>query len=111
MQGNGDLGSSAAVWNWQATGVSRSLWNMVRGCLRSGMPRDSTLAIIRAIQNGLPDEQTEEEDEVEEEDELEQEQVVPQNSTPAVAQPSAPVTDNNAKRTVCYHLYIFCDGF
>jgi hypothetical protein len=106
MQGNGGLGSGPQVWNWQATGVSRSLWNMVKGCLKTGMSRDAILIIFRSIQNGAPNEQVqvEEEEEAEEEDELEQEQPAPQTSTPAVAQPAAPAPTNDAKENVCFSL-------
>jgi hypothetical protein len=112
MQGNGDLGSGPNVWNWQATGVSRSLWNMVRGCLKCGMSRDSILTIVRAIQDGVSDEQSrmEEEEDAEEEDELEQEQSVSLNSISAGPQPAAPGPDNNAKKIVRYlHFGVYDD--
>lgn len=111
MQGDGDLGSGANVWNWQATGVSRSLWNMVRGCLRSGLSRDAIMTIVRAIQNGVPDEQSqmEEEEEADEQDELDQEQPVPNNSTAVVAQPAAPpaVNEAAAENNVCCAFILF----
>jgi hypothetical protein len=112
MQGDGDLGSGANVWNWEATGVSRSLWNMVRGCLRSGLSRDSIMTIVRAIQNGVPDEQSqmEEEEEADEQDELDQEQPAPNNSTAVMAQPVAPPAVNDTQTNVCYALYSFRDS-
>lgn len=102
IQGDGGLGSSPNVWNWQATGVSLSLWNMVRGCLRHGMSRDSILAIVRFIQNGVLDEQSKlEDEEEEEEDELEEERPVPEKDPSAEAQPAA---SDNAKNVVrCLH--------
>lgn len=107
VPGNGDLGSSPSIWNWQATGVSRSLWDMVRGCLRAGIPRDSILTIIKAIQDGFSDEnaQMEEEEECEEEDQLEHEQSVPQSSTPVEAQPAASVSANNTKKNGASEAY------
>jgi len=104
MQGDGDLGSGANVWNWQATGVSWSLWNMVRGCLKSGLSRDSIMTIVRAIQNGVSDEeaQMEEEEEAEEEDELDQDQPM------SVAKPATPALVNDAQNQVCSLCSIVC---
>lgn len=101
MQGSGDLGSSANFWNWQATGVSGSLWNMVKGCLKCGMPRDAILTLINAIQHGTPDEQgageeEEEGEEGEEEDQLDQDQSMPQ----AAAQSAASALTTDGKKDV-----------
>lgn len=57
MQGEGDLGSAPVMWNWQATGVSRSLWNMVRGCLKSGMTKEAIITVIQSIQVGMSDDE------------------------------------------------------
>lgn len=59
MQGEGDMGSSPSIWNWQATGVSRLLWNMVRGCLKSGMTKDAIVVVVRSIQIGVEDDEDE----------------------------------------------------
>lgn len=53
LQSDADLGGGANVWNWHAMGVSKSLWNMVKGCLRVGMSKDATIHVICAIQNPL----------------------------------------------------------
>ncbi|TFK50211.1 hypothetical protein OE88DRAFT_1661841 [Heliocybe sulcata] len=50
-----DLGSGASIWNWQALGVSKALWNMARGCLIVGMQKDEILSVIRGILTGVPD--------------------------------------------------------
>jgi hypothetical protein len=98
MQGETDLGSGPNVWNWQAIGVSRSLYNMVRGCLNRGVSKDSILAIIKTIQIGFPDERKgEEEEDAEEEDELDQEQPSPQK----VGQSAAASSENGTKDVSC----------
>ncbi|KAJ7650853.1 hypothetical protein FB45DRAFT_820257 [Roridomyces roridus] len=51
----GDAGASAEVWNWQARGVSRSLWNLVLGALRAGCTQEVILQLVRDVQNGVPD--------------------------------------------------------
>jgi hypothetical protein len=61
-------GSGPNVWNWQAMGVSRSLWNMVRGCLKAGLGKNSILHVIRAIEGGVSDEHQRREEEEDEED-------------------------------------------
>jgi hypothetical protein len=67
LQGDSDMGSGPNVWNWHAMGVSKSLWNMVKGCLKSGMSKDAILHIINAIQNPLKDDREKQEEEEEEE--------------------------------------------
>lgn len=66
LQGDSDMGSGTNVWNWHAMGVSKSLWNMVKGCLKSGMSKVAILHVISAIQNPLKDEREEQEEEEEE---------------------------------------------
>lgn len=68
-QGDTDLGSGSNVWNWQATGVSEALWNMVKGCLKAGLRKDGILNIISGIQAGVPDDTPMEKDEEDKEDE------------------------------------------
>ncbi|KAJ7116608.1 hypothetical protein C8R44DRAFT_879967 [Mycena epipterygia] len=51
----GDAGVEADVWNWQARGVSRALWNLVLGALRAGLARDVILQLVRDVQHGVPE--------------------------------------------------------
>lgn len=60
MYGDADAGSGPNIWNWKALGVSLSLWNMVRGCLRAGMGKDAILHLVHAVQHGVPEEEVEE---------------------------------------------------
>lgn len=66
LQGDSDLGSGTNVWNWRTMGVSKSLWNMVKGCLKCGMSKDSILHVIGAIQNPLKDDREKQEEEEDE---------------------------------------------
>jgi hypothetical protein len=59
MQGDSDAGSGVNVWNWKAMGVSRSLWNMVRGCLKAGLGRVAILQVVQSIQYGVPEDASE----------------------------------------------------
>ncbi|KAL0945423.1 hypothetical protein HGRIS_000915 [Hohenbuehelia grisea] len=56
LQGESDSGSGANIWNWKAMGVSRALWNMVKGGLRAGLSKEVIVQLIRSIQLGVPDE-------------------------------------------------------
>ncbi|KAJ6553543.1 hypothetical protein DFH09DRAFT_1366164 [Mycena vulgaris] len=51
----GDAGIGPDVWNWQARGVSRALWNLVLGSLRAGLTRDLILQLVRDVQHGVPE--------------------------------------------------------
>jgi len=93
MQGDSDLGSGTNVWNWQATGVSRSLWNMVRGCLKSGMSRNSILGIVKAIQDGVQEDDARMEEEEGEDDSGEEDG----EGTPEVTQGSASTAQDATK--------------
>lgn len=55
MYGDTDAGSGPNIWNWKALGVSRSLWNMVRACLKTGMKKEVILHLIYSIQHGVPE--------------------------------------------------------
>lgn len=55
MYGDTDAGSGPNIWNWKALGVSRSLWNMVRACLKSGLRKEVILHLIYSIQHGVPE--------------------------------------------------------
>lgn len=72
-----DGGNGFGIWDWRAFGVSKALWNMVRGALNAGLHKDTILRLIHDIQYGVPDDNSrvgegaEEEEEEEEEDEEE----------------------------------------
>jgi hypothetical protein len=51
----GDNGVGPDVWNWQARGVSRALWNLVLGALHAGLARDMILQLVRGVQHGVPE--------------------------------------------------------
>ncbi|KAG6888793.1 hypothetical protein C0995_005978 [Termitomyces sp. Mi166 len=55
LYADADAGSGAAIWNWGALGVSLSLWNLVRGCLRAGMRKEGILQLVEAVQRGVPE--------------------------------------------------------
>ncbi|KAG6844688.1 hypothetical protein H0H87_004663 [Tephrocybe sp. NHM501043] len=57
LYADADAGSGANIWNWGALGVSLSLWNMVRGCLRAGMRKDIILQLVDAVQKGVPEDE------------------------------------------------------
>jgi hypothetical protein len=63
LQGDADLGPGTNVWNWHAVGVSKTLWNMVKACLKVGIPKDNILNIINAIQNPPADEKRDQDQE------------------------------------------------
>ncbi|KAL4074853.1 hypothetical protein V8B97DRAFT_1868193 [Scleroderma yunnanense] len=67
LQGDSDLGSGPNVWNWHALGVSKSLWNMVKGALRVGVSKDAILQVISTIQNPMREDKEKHEEEEEEE--------------------------------------------
>lgn len=52
---NADAGSGPAIWNWNALGVSWSLWNMVHGALRAGLKKETITFLIQSTQRGAPD--------------------------------------------------------
>jgi hypothetical protein len=56
MYGDADAGSGPNIWNWKALGVSLSLWNLVKACLRAGLMKEAILQIVGAVQHGLPEE-------------------------------------------------------
>lgn len=66
LQGGTDLGSGPHVWNWHAMGVSKSLWNMVKGSLKVGMSKDAIIQVIDAIQNPLKEDREKHEEEEDE---------------------------------------------
>ena len=95
LQGDSDMGSGTNVWNWHAMGVSKSLWNMVKGCLKSGMSKDAILHVIGAIQNPLKDDREKQEEEEEDEDgpseDVQGIPAVPQPDTTTLATPQVRV--------------------
>lgn len=56
MYGDADAGSGPNIWNWKALGVSLSLWNLVRACLRAGLRKEAILQLVGAVQHGVLDE-------------------------------------------------------
>jgi hypothetical protein len=68
LQDDADLGPGANVWNWHAVGVSKTLWNMVKACLKVGIPKDNILNIINAIQNLPADEKRDQDQELDVDD-------------------------------------------
>lgn len=54
-QHTSDMGSGPDVWNWQAVGVSKALWNLVQGSLRSGVRKEVIRQIVLSVQHGLPE--------------------------------------------------------
>jgi hypothetical protein len=63
MQGETDAGSGSDVWCWKAMGVSRGLWDMVRGCLKVGLRKEAILYLVRSIQFGINEHGKKEEEE------------------------------------------------
>jgi hypothetical protein len=47
-----DVGPGANIWNWSAMGVSRPLWNLVKGAVRMGMRKEIVAGLVEAIQTG-----------------------------------------------------------
>ncbi|KAG2135620.1 hypothetical protein BD769DRAFT_1711225 [Suillus cothurnatus] len=64
LQDDADLGPGANIWNWHAVGVSKTLWNMVKACLKVGIPKDNILNIINAVQNPPADEKRDQDQEL-----------------------------------------------
>ncbi|KAF7332125.1 DALR-2 domain-containing protein [Mycena kentingensis (nom. inval.)] len=50
----GDVGINPDVWNWQARGVSRALWNLVLGGLQANLSKEVIIRLIRAVEHGVP---------------------------------------------------------
>ena len=108
MQGEGDLGSAPAVWSWQATGVSRSLWNMVRGCLKSGMTKDAIIAVVRSIQVGVSDDENQMfEDGGNEEDAPHEPEVASPTSTTPATQSATPTKALEVSKNTVGFLFCF----
>jgi hypothetical protein len=97
MQGDSDAGSGANVWNWQAMGVSRSLWNMVRGCLRAGLGRVAILQVIRSIQHGVPEDSGSKSEDNADNKSLEDENVQQAQQDEVIQNTSATVLDDGHK--------------
>ncbi|KAJ8084555.1 hypothetical protein PM082_003328 [Marasmius tenuissimus] len=51
-----DSGTNPEVWNWQALGVSKLLWNLVRGALKAGLQKEGIIDLLYNVQRGLPGE-------------------------------------------------------
>jgi hypothetical protein len=50
------------VWDWRAMGVSLSLWKLVKGALKAQVNRHSLVQAIRAVQDGVYEQTSDEED-------------------------------------------------
>ncbi|KAJ7582708.1 hypothetical protein C8J56DRAFT_227394 [Mycena floridula] len=48
-------GISPDVWNWHARGISKGLWNMIRGCIKTGMRKEAIIEVLNTIENGVHD--------------------------------------------------------
>jgi len=59
LQADSDLGPGTNVWNWHAVGVSKTLWNLVKACLKVGMTKENIIHIINSMQNPTADEKRE----------------------------------------------------
>ncbi|KAG6809202.1 hypothetical protein H0H92_001173 [Tricholoma furcatifolium] len=57
LYADADAGCGPDIWNWAALGVSQSLWNLVRGCLRMGMGKAAILGLVDAVQRGVPEDE------------------------------------------------------
>jgi len=53
MYSDTDAGSDPNIWNWKALGVSSSLWNLVRACLKAGLQKEAILQLVDAVQHGF----------------------------------------------------------
>lgn len=51
---DGELGPDANTWSFKALGVSRALWNMVRGCVGAGAGMAAILSVLDGIRGGRP---------------------------------------------------------
>ncbi|KAI3622341.1 hypothetical protein WG66_015875 [Moniliophthora roreri] len=49
-----DSGSGPDVWNWNARGVSKLLWNLVRNSLKAGLQKDGIMELLWNVQRGYP---------------------------------------------------------
>lgn len=83
-------------------GVSTALWNMVKGAMKLGLPKDTIIRLIRSIQAGIADEtpQREEEEEDAEAEHVEEEVV---NSTDIMMVEQPPEVDKSAVCSPFYH--------
>ncbi|KAK7058522.1 hypothetical protein VNI00_002158 [Paramarasmius palmivorus] len=52
-----DSGSGPDVWNWTAAGVSKLLWNLVRGALKAGLKKEGIIDLLWNVQRGHPGEE------------------------------------------------------
>ncbi|KAJ3846247.1 hypothetical protein EV368DRAFT_53055 [Lentinula lateritia] len=48
-----DVGSDENIWCWKPAGVSKTLWNLVLGCVRGGLKKDMVIKLIRDTQKGI----------------------------------------------------------
>ncbi|TRM65098.1 hypothetical protein BD626DRAFT_240745 [Schizophyllum amplum] len=53
LQDEGLSGTSPKIWNWQALGVSQTVWNMTVGAMRAGLNKDAILQMLNATLHGV----------------------------------------------------------
>ncbi|KAF9500057.1 hypothetical protein BDN71DRAFT_1441127 [Pleurotus eryngii] len=87
LQGENDSGSGPLIWSWKDMGVSTALWNMVKGAMKLGLPKDTIIRLIRSIQAGIADETPQREEEEDAEAEHFEEEVVNSTDIMMVEQP------------------------
>ncbi|KAJ3971538.1 hypothetical protein EV361DRAFT_799865 [Lentinula raphanica] len=52
VQADKDVGTDENIWCWKPAGVSKTLWNLVLGCVRGGLKKDMIVKLIRDTQKG-----------------------------------------------------------
>ncbi|KAL1745575.1 hypothetical protein HDZ31DRAFT_81850 [Schizophyllum fasciatum] len=52
LQDDGLAGPGARIWNWQALGVSHTLWHLALAALRVGLHKDAVLHLVGAAAGG-----------------------------------------------------------
>ncbi|KAJ3982344.1 hypothetical protein F5890DRAFT_376925 [Lentinula detonsa] len=53
VHANKDVGIDESIWCWKPAGVSKTLWNLVLGCVRGGLKKDLIVKLIRDTQKGV----------------------------------------------------------
>ncbi|KAJ3763948.1 hypothetical protein EV360DRAFT_91552 [Lentinula raphanica] len=53
VQADKDVGTDENIWCWKPAGVSKTLWNLVLGCVRGGLKKDMIVKLIRDTQKGV----------------------------------------------------------
>ncbi|KAF9072858.1 hypothetical protein BDP27DRAFT_1319527 [Rhodocollybia butyracea] len=53
VHANEDVGSDENAWCWKPAGVSKTLWNLVLGCVRADLKKETIVRLLRDTQKGL----------------------------------------------------------